>query len=263
MIFDGLAPQRRRLVVIGIAALLVVIIGAVIIAVVRALPRSEAVDQSVPGPVLLVPGYGGNRQSLSSLADALSAAGRDVTVVAPPGDGTGDLKEQADQLGKAADKALQASNATSVDVIGYSAGGVVARLWVRDGDGGSKARRVLTLGAPQHGTSQAALGRDLAGGCSVACTQLVPDSDLLRALNAGDETPAGPVWITIRSSSDQVVTPVDSAALDGALNIDVQSVCPRATTPHGGLPDDPVTRAALTSTLGVEAPTVPTDVNCQ
>ena len=121
------------------------------------------------------------------------------------------------------------TNAPSVDVVGYSAGGVVARLWVRDYGGAGLARRVMTLGSPHHGTSQAALGRELAGGCPVACEQLVPDSDLLRRLNAGDETPDGPLWATVRSTGDQVVTPVDSAALDGAVNILVQEVCPGAT----------------------------------
>lgn len=262
MIFDGLAPQRRRLVLGALALSMIVILSVVIITVVQTSRSATTVDQSVPGPVLLVPGYGGNFQALTPLAKALRASGRDVTVVAPPGDGSGDLRAQADQLDKVADRTLQSSSATSVDVIGYSAGGVVARLWVRDGEGATKARRVLTLGAPHHGTSQAALGRELAGGCSLACTQLAPDSDLLRALNAGDETPTGPLWATIRSDHDQIVTPVDSAALDGAVNIDVQTVCPGATTPHGGLPADPVTLAALTSTLGIAPPQTPTDVTC-
>ena len=96
---------------------------------------------------------------------------------------------------------------------------MVARLWVRDKGGVDLARRVLTLGSPHHGTTQAALGAELAGGCPPACEQLVPDSDLLRRLNADDETPDGPLWATIRSTSDQVVTPVESAALEGAVNI--------------------------------------------
>ena len=79
----------------------------------------------------------------------------------------------------------------------------MARLWVRDGGGADMARRVLTLGSPQHGTSQAALGAEFAGSCPPACEQLVPESDLLRRLNAGDETPAGPLWATIRSTTDR------------------------------------------------------------
>jgi hypothetical protein len=133
---------------------------------------------------------------------------------------------------------------------------------VRDDGGGSVARRVLTLGAPQHGTTQAALGSQLAGGCPVACEQLVPDSDLLRRLNSRDETPAGPEWITLRSTTDQVVTPVDSATLDGALNVTVQDLCPRATSGHPDLPTDPVTFALLASALGARPPVVPTGVRC-
>jgi Lipase (class 2) len=121
--------------------------------------------------------------------------------VDPVSDGTGDLRAQAAHLGELADRVRKDAGAASVDVIGYSAGGVVARLWVRDGDGGDVARRVLTLGSPQHGTSQAALGAEFAGGCPTACEQLIPDSDLLRRLNAGDETPAGPLWATIRSTT--------------------------------------------------------------
>jgi triacylglycerol lipase len=160
------------------------------------------------------------------------------------------------------DQVLTDTGAASVDVIGYSAGGVVARAWARDDGGAGQARRIVTLGSPQHGTSQAALGAELAGRCPPACEQLVPDSDLLRHLNAGDETPRGPLWATVRSSADQVVTPVDSAMLEGAVNVLVQDVCPRATTGHGDLPTDRVVVAALGSLLGTTPPTAPSGVTC-
>jgi hypothetical protein len=102
----------------------------------------------------------------------------------------------------------------------------------------------------------------LAGGCPTACEQLVPDSDLLRRLNAGDETPDGPLWATVRSTYDRVVTPVESAALDGAVNILVQDRCPGSTAAHGALPGDPVTLATLGSVLGVGPPSPPIDVQC-
>ena len=212
--------------------------------------------------MLLVPGYGGRVASLDPLAAALRATGRQVVVVQRLGDGTGDLRAEAEHLRTVAEQTLPDTGAPSVDVIGYSAGGVVARLWVRDYGGAGLARRVLTLGSPHHGTSQAALGRELAGGCPVACEQLVPDSDLLRRLNAGDETPDGPLWATVRSTGDQVVTPVDSAALDGAVNILVQDVCPDATASHGELPGHPVTLAALDSVLGADRPASPTNAAC-
>jgi triacylglycerol lipase len=253
--FDALSPQRRRLVLvlIGLAGALVLTLAATL--VVRAVrPAAAPVPQDQPGPVLLVPGYGGDVASLDPLAAALRAAGREVRVVPRLGDGTGDLDAEAEHLAEAAEQAIAETGSPSVDVIGYSAGGVVARLWVRDHGGDARARRVLTLGSPHHGTSQAALGRELAGGCPTACEQLVPGSDLLRRLNAGDETPDGPLWATVRSRGDQVVTPVDSAALDGAVNILVQDVCPGATVGHGELPGTAVTLAALESVLGSGPP---------
>ena len=263
VVFDALSPQRRRLVIGAAIVLVLLIMTVAIISAIRLIASSpHPVSQTDPGPVLLVPGYGGNVQSLEPLAEALRSAGRTAVMVDPVGDGTGDLRTQAEHLGEVADRVREDSGAASVDVVGYSAGGVVARLWVRDGDGKDMARRVLTLGSPQHGTSQATLGAEFAGGCPTACEQLTPDSDLLRRLNAGDETPAGPLWATIRSTTDQVVTPVDSAALSGALNIVVQDVCPGSTAAHGDLPRNPVVLAALDSVLGAAAPQAPSAVRC-
>jgi pimeloyl-ACP methyl ester carboxylesterase len=262
-VLDSLSPQRRRLV-FGAGALVLLLITAIaVINILRVTTQStESVFQDDPGPVLLVPGYGGNIGSLQPLAAALRSAGRTAVIVEPIGDGTDDLREQAEHLATVADQVRADAGAASVDVIGYSAGGVVARLWVRDNDGAEVARRVLTLGSPHHGTTQAALGAELAGGCPAACQQLAPDSDLLRRLNAGDETPAGPLWATVRSTHDQVVTPINSAALAGALNIVVQDVCPRSTTAHSDLPGDPVVLATLGSVLGVETPHAPENAAC-
>ena len=260
---DALSPQRRRLVLGAGSLALLLIMTLAVFAVVRVAGRSvDPVPQTAPGPVLLVPGYGGNVDSLQPLAAAMRSAGRSVVIVEPLGDGTGDLRQQAEHLADVAERVREDAGAASVDVVGYSTGGVVARLWVREEGGAEVTRRVLTLGSPHHGTSQAALGAGFAGGCPAACEQLVPDSDLLRRLNAGDETPAGPQWATVRSTNDQVVTPVDSAALSGALNIVVQEVCPRATAAHGDLPGDPVVVAALGSVLGVATPQPPSAVAC-
>jgi triacylglycerol lipase len=263
LMLDGLSPQRRRLMLGAGTVGLLLIITLAVIGVLRITTQpGKPVSQANPGPVLLVPGYGGNVQSLQPLIAALRSAGRTAVIVNPVGDGTGDLREQAQHLSEVADRVRDEAGAASVDVIGYSAGGVVARLWVRDEGGDEVARRVLTIGSPHHGSSQAALGAELAGGCPTACEQLVPDSDLLRRLNADDETPTGPLWATIRSRNDQVVTPVDSAALSGALNVVVQDACPGSTAAHGDLPSNPVVLAALDSVLGAAAPQLPTVVAC-
>lgn len=262
---DTLSPARRRFVLLLVLAILVVVLAGAGLAVLRAVgDRVRPVAQDVPGPVLLVSGYGGSTGSLDPIRRTLTAAGRDVVVVTPVGSGTGDLRTQARSLGDQADAAMTRFDASSVDLVGYSAGGVVARSWVRDFGGASVARRVLSIGSPQHGTTLAELAVGVAGSCPTACRQLAPDSELLRTLNAGDETPPGPVFVSLWSSADQTVVPPDSARLDGALNFTVQSVCPSARTSHGGLPGDPVVAAALATTLGSDAPRPPTgtDVRC-
>lgn len=253
-----LSPARRRFVAVVVGAglvLLLVAVGAVVVHAVAGRVRPVAQDR--PGPVLLVSGYGGSTSSLEPLRRTLVAAGRDVVVVPPVGGGTGDLRVQARALGDAVDAALRRYGASSVDVVGYSAGGVVARTWVRDLGGASTARRVLSIGSPQHGTALAGLAVGLGTGCPTACRQLAPDSALLRSLNARDETPAGPDFVSVWSTADQVVVPTGSARLDGALDFTVQSVCPAERTSHGALPSDPVVQAALASTLGTAPPSVP------
>jgi len=261
-VLDALAPARRRLVLLVALAALLAVVVAVSLVVVHLTRRVTPVAQDQPGPVLLVSGYGGSTASLEPLRTALAGAGRDVVVVPPVGGGTGDLQAQAGSLARAADAAMRRFAATSVDVVGYSAGGVVARAWVADHGGGSVARRVLSIGSPQHGTALAELAVGLAGGCPPACRQLQPGSDLLRQLNAGDETPAGPAFVSVWSTSDGVVVPAASARLSGALDLTVQSVCPRDRVAHADLPGDPVVQALLVSALGRHAPARPTGVTC-
>ena len=257
---DALSPARRRFVVITalVAAAVVAALGIVMLR--PALDRVEPVPQDQPGPVVLVAGYGGGTAVFGALLRTLGDRGREAVVVAPVDSNTGDLDDQAARLRDAVDEVLDRTGAPSVDVVGYSAGGVVARLWVRDHGGDEQARRVLTLGSPHHGTDLASLGA--ATGCPTACEQLAPGSALLSRLNAGDETPDGPRWTSVWTTQDRTVVPPVSADLEGAVTFTVQSLCPGATTSHGELPTDPVVLAAVDSVLGVGAPEAPQDVAC-
>jgi triacylglycerol lipase len=254
-VLAGLSPARRRVVLAFLVLALAA--AAVLVGTLVSRPTSPAagpVAQDRPGPVLLIPGYGGATGSLQSLAEVLTAAGRDATVVSLPGDGTGDLQASADALGEAVDAARARTGKASVDVVGYSAGGLVARLWVADGHA-DVVRRVLTLGSPHHGTSLADLAGDVSrGSCPVGCQQMASDSDLLAGLNRGDETPPGPTWVSIWTTQDETVTPPDSARLAGALNLPVQSVCADARVGHGDLPLDPLVQQMVLAELAAGDP---------
>ncbi len=262
-VLGSLAPARRRLV-LGAAVLLVaVVVAAVVLTVVRRDPAVEPVAQDEPGPVLLVPGYGGSTASLQVLTDALSAEGRDARIVKPAGTGTQDLRDQATDLSAAVDAALERTGASSVDLVGYSAGGVVVRYYVAELGGGSHVRRAVTLASPHHGTDLASLAGALgSAACPAACQQLAPDSDLLRALNADDETPAGPAWVALWTEDDKTVVPPDSGSLDGALDLDLQDVCPGLTAGHPDVPRTPAVIAIVEAVLGAGAPSTPGPAVC-
>ena len=243
---------------------LAVVAAGVVFAILGRAQGSTAapVDQGRPGPVLLVPGYGGSTTSLKTLAAALRTAGRDATVVTVPDQGQGDLSVQARTLAADVKAALRRTGAGSVDIVGYSAGGVVTRLWAKNDGGAALARRIVTLGSPQHGTQLASVGALVPGECPVACQQLAPDSDLLGGLNQGAETPKGPRFVSIWTSHDNVVIPPDSAVLNGALNIEVQSVCAASTVNHSGLPADHLVDAMVLAEIGAGPTVALTSADC-
>jgi triacylglycerol esterase/lipase EstA (alpha/beta hydrolase family) len=249
---------RRRLLLIGVAGvavvLLVVVLGIRLFTGGRD-PGSRP-DQARPGAVLLVPGYGGSRTALTRLADRLQAEGRTAQVLTLPGDGTGDLLTQADTLEDAVRAALD-DGAGSVDIIGYSAGGVVTRLWVDRHDGAAVARRIVTLGSPLHGARIAGVGAALApDACPQACRQLAPGSSLLQDID--DPVPDGLPWLSIWTENDETVQPPDSARLDGAVNVPLQSICPSDRVAHGDLPTDPDVTALVLTALGTDPLVAPT-----
>ena len=254
---------RRRALVLAltIPAVLLLVAGLTVGAVsvlghrVRAVP-----DQGVPGPVLLVPGYGGGTGGVDALAQRIRATGREAVVVGLPDGGVGDLGRQADAVDQQVEAAL-AAGAPSVDLIGYSAGGVVVRLWAQEHDGVHKARRIITLGSPHHGAEIAGVGTvTVPGLCPPACQQLAPGSRFLSALATPVTTP--PAWLAVWTSFDQTVKPPESGRLEGALNVELQAVCPDVTVDHSGLPTNPVVTALVLRAIGVAPLDPPTAADC-
>jgi triacylglycerol lipase len=249
--FRSLSPRRRTfaagLALLAFAGACTVVGAAIARQAGERLPAAFPA-QTRPGAVLLMPGYGGSTDSLSVLARRIRATGRVVTVVHLPGDGTGSLVRDAGALNSAVTRALS-GGAPSVDVIGYSAGGVAALLWARADNGNRKARRVVTLGSPFHGALIAATAQGFApGACPPACLQLVPGSSLLVGLAAG--APARLPWLSLWTTDDQTVTPPDSARLRGAIDLPVQSLCPRQRISHSQLPTNPVVTAIVLQAIG-------------
>jgi triacylglycerol lipase len=233
----ALSPRRRVLVAaVGLVLLAttVTLLAAVLLGGHR--PHARAGQPAVV-PVLLVPGYGGTPESLATLARRLRAPARPVVVVDLPDHGTGDLDASAGVLARAVDQ----TRAPLVDLVGYSAGGIVVRAFLREPGHAAEVRHVVLLGTPNHGAELAGVANAIDSSlCTGACAELVPGSAFLARLNAGGETRPGPDYVSIWTQRDQTVTPPASALLAGALNVRVQDVCADAAVGHGGLPSDPL-----------------------
>jgi len=213
------------------------------------------VDLSTVGPIILVPGYGGSDTMLETLANRLHSAGRTTILLTLPDDATGDLNVQAGILAARVTEALNAG-APSVDLVGYSAGGIVIGLFVAAHP--KDVRQVVTIGSPLHGTEIAALAVTLnvsSSVCPIACRQMAPGSSVLASLDAAEPAHTGVPWTSMWTTDDQVVLPPDSARFTGATNIVLQDVCADDTANHLNLPADPLVagltlRALDTSNAG-------------
>jgi triacylglycerol lipase len=254
--WTSLSPRRRGLLG-GLAA----VVAAV--AVIGGLLASRGEPEPVAGragTVLLVPGYGGGTTSLDVLAARIRAAGRAATVVQLAGNGTGDLTVQASVLNGYVNRAIAAGSGP-VTVIGYSAGGVVAWLWIADYDGAARAGQIITLGSPLHGARIAAIGTGYdPAECPVACQQLVPGSALLTQLQQSAQR--RPPWLSLWSTDDQTVQPPDSARLAGAVNVPLQSVCPGVDIQHDQLPTAPLVVGIVLRALATGRVTAPGLTSC-
>jgi triacylglycerol lipase len=259
----GLSPRRRVLAaLVALIAVAAAAFGGVRLSHSASNPVAAYPAASRPSYVLLVPGYGGSTTALDQLAARIRATGRTATVVHLADNGMGDLGAQAQVLNGYVNQAFQ-NGSGPVTVVGYSAGGVVAWLWDVNYGGATRARRIITMGSPLHGTNLAALGAAFVPGeCPVACQQLVPGSSLLGTLL---RSPAAdrPPWLSMWTTNDQVVQPPDSARLPGAVNVPLQSVCPGAVIQHGGLPTSPLVAGIVLQALGTKPLAAPRPSQCQ
>ncbi|XUL88284.1 esterase/lipase family protein [Streptomyces galilaeus] len=107
-----------------------------------------------------------------------------------------------------------ATGAAKVDLVTHSMGSLNGRYYLRNLGGTRYVDDFVSLAGPNHGSSTALLCAWL----YTSCAEMVPGSDFLTTLNAGDETPGDIGYFTFRSTCDEYINPDDSTVLQGAVN---------------------------------------------
>lgn len=117
----------------------------------------------------------------------------------------------ADQVARKIDAVIGATGARRVMIVAHSMGGLVARAYLQKYGSGTVAR-VLTIGAPHHGSVFAWFFP----GTSMA--QMRPGNAWLAALNRSRPDP-GLRFVSLWSWHDSMVAPQTSSELPGAVDV--------------------------------------------
>ena len=212
--------------------------------------RHPAPSRTSPGRCCSCPATAVARRTRAA-RPAAAAAGRQATIVALPGDGTGDLDAQAEASTQAADAALDGRRA--LDRRGRVFGRRASSPALGTRPRRSRARpphRHARFPAPRHGPrggGRPAPARLVPAGLPPAGARQRRDGrSQQRRRNSGRPASGSASGPTRTKSS-----PTDTAQLDGARNVVVQRICPGRAVDHGQLPTDAVVDALVLRALAV------------
>jgi triacylglycerol lipase len=130
----------------------------------------------------------------------------------------GGIDDFARQLAQEIEDVCAATGAARVVLVGHSMGGLVARACFQNVAGSRRIARLITLGAPHHGSGLAywGLGR--------AAQQMRPGSSWLSALKREESDPSHVPIVSIFTLHDNFVAPQDSPVLAHATNIPLTGI---------------------------------------
>ena len=195
-------------------------------------------------PVLLVHGTGVNRRLNFewNYWPALIREGFAVCWVELPNAALSDIQIASEYVARGVE-VMHARTGEDIDVLGHSQGGLVPRWAIKWFASGDHVDDYVGLASPNHGT---AVADSFVLGCMEACWQMKTTSNFIHHLNAGDETPGDTDYTNIYTTTDELVQPTGTQALEGGTNILIQDVCPGRPIDHAGIAADEVTyRLAL------------------
>ncbi len=174
-------------------------------------PTREPLADSTRPPVILVPGYGMNRSCFLFFAFYLKKRGFPWVWIVNNRPHSAGIPVYAQRLADAVRRMQSASGAARVDIIGHSAGGVIAAWYVNNLGGAAHVRRLVTVGTPWRGTRVAVFGM------RAHARDLLPDTPVIRQI----QRPAVPTF-ALWTETDGVLIPHTSGRAEGMSAIEVR-----------------------------------------
>ena len=191
-------------------AALVLVVAASIAA--TGVPAS---GQAARDPILFVHGWNSNAGTFNTMVGRFQSAGYSSNqLLAITYNSNTSNRTIAGQVQTAVNELRARTGAAKVDIVAHSMGSISTRSYLKERGGTAFVDDWVSLGGPNHGTNWAYACYLFSRGCR----DMIPGSDLLNALNAGDPTPGATNYGTFWSNSDDIINPDDSVLLTGATN---------------------------------------------
>ena len=177
--------------------------------------RRDADEDTGSLPVIIVPGWGAPHFHTAWIARQLASEGMNVHTLAFPRLGMGDMRVSAELLGEKVRDTCAAEGVPRVNLIGYSLGGLIARIYLQEFGGYDHLGRAVYVGAPQDGIYTAYPASFTRGG-----RQVRAGSAFMRELNrTGPCACHGRRCLSIYLSKDGIILPSKSARLPCGYNL--------------------------------------------
>lgn len=186
-------------------------------------------------PVVLVCGFANSASGFDEWRRSLEADGFRVFVFESSTRGLGDLRDSAAQLAAFLADVRRRTGRARLDIVGFSEGGLLARMVVGAGRFAGRVDRLISLATPHAGINAWSAYTALAGWHALrdaappAILQLLTGSELLQQIERDDRElrlaphAGGPRYASVHAwRSDLLVAPW-SAQLAGALDIPIRA----------------------------------------
>lgn len=172
-------------------------------------------------PLVIVNGLGAPDIAPTAYGAYFRLSGYRIFPVTLPCLGWGDVRKNAERTARVVDRALTATGADRVDMIGLSLGGLIGLYYVKCGGGAGRVRRLVSMGGPLNGSPPwwATVARPLS--FVPVLRQLDPEGDLIRELSAAPMP--GQVEVFSVGARGDPLTPAASRHAVGAESVDLPS----------------------------------------